>query len=56
LKHMAAHNASRAFAAVGRVTQPEKEAIPSAELPPPAPGIPGPVDSSALPLTQLVPM
>jgi len=56
LKHMAAHNASRAFAAVGRVTQPEKEAIPSAELPPPAPGIPGPVDSSALPLPQLVPM
>jgi hypothetical protein len=52
LKHMAAHNASRAFAAVGRVTPPEKEAFPSTELPPPTLGIPAPVDGSALPLTH----
>ena len=32
LKHMAAHNASRAFAAVGCVMQPESEADPSSEL------------------------
>jgi hypothetical protein len=31
LKHMAAHNASRAFAPVGQVAQPEPEAIPSSE-------------------------
>jgi hypothetical protein len=34
LKHMAAHNASRAFAAVGRVMRPEPEAISSSELAP----------------------
>jgi hypothetical protein len=32
LEHMAVHNASHAFAAVGQVTQPEPEAIPSSEL------------------------
>jgi hypothetical protein len=32
LKHMAAHNASRAFAAVGLVMRPEPEAVPSDEL------------------------
>lgn len=32
LKHMAVHNASRAFAAVGRATQPEPEADFSSEL------------------------
>ena len=32
LKHMAAHSASRAFAPVGHVTQPEREADPSDEL------------------------
>jgi hypothetical protein len=32
LKHMAVHNASRAFAAVGHVMQPEPEADPSSEL------------------------
>jgi hypothetical protein len=32
LKHMAVHNASRAFAAVGCVTQPEPEADFSSEL------------------------
>jgi hypothetical protein len=56
LKHMAAHNASRAFAAVGRVMQPEKEAVPASELPPPALGIPEPVDRSELPITQLSPV
>jgi hypothetical protein len=56
LKHMAAHNASRAFAAVGRVMQPEREAVPASELPPPALGISGPVDRSELPITQLSPM
>ena len=34
LKHMAAHNASRAFAAVEHVMPPEPEAIPSTELGP----------------------
>ncbi|MFY9844944.1 MAG: hypothetical protein WCD02_10390 [Terriglobales bacterium] len=28
LKHMAAHNSSRAFATVGRVIQPEPEVVP----------------------------
>jgi hypothetical protein len=32
LKHMAVHNASRAFAAVGQVTHPEPEADPTNEL------------------------
>ena len=32
LKHMAVHNASRAFAAVGQVAQPESESDPSNEL------------------------
>ena len=32
LKHMAVHNASRAFAPVGYVIQPEPEADPSGEL------------------------
>jgi len=32
LKHMAVHNASRAFAPVEHVTQPEPEADPSDEL------------------------
>jgi hypothetical protein len=32
LKHMAAHNASRAFAAVEHVTRPEPEAVPSSDL------------------------
>jgi len=41
LKHMAAHNASRAFATVGRVIRPEPEAVTSSES---APGIAVPVD------------
>jgi hypothetical protein len=32
LKHMAVHNASRAFAPVGQVAQPESESDPSNEL------------------------
>ena len=52
LKHMAAHNASRAFAAAGRIRQPEKEAVPSTELHPPPPSISGPVEGSALPITH----
>jgi hypothetical protein len=32
LKHMAAHNASRAFATVARDMRPEPEAIPAGEL------------------------
>jgi hypothetical protein len=32
LKHMAAHNASRAFAAVGRVLSPEPQPVPTSEL------------------------
>jgi hypothetical protein len=34
LKHMAAHNASRAFAAVDSVIRPEPEPVPSRELSP----------------------
>jgi len=34
LKHMAAHNASRAFATVGRVVRPEPEVVPSSESAP----------------------
>jgi hypothetical protein len=34
LKHMAAHNASGAFAAVEHVTRPVPEAVPSSELAP----------------------
>ena len=34
LKHMAAHNASRAFAALACVTQPEPKAVPSSEAAP----------------------
>jgi hypothetical protein len=56
LKHMAAHNASRAFAPVERVTPAEPKATPSSELAP-ASGVPASVDrfeppniqSSALP-------
>jgi len=51
LKHMAAHNASRAFATVGRVVQPEPEVVPATELAP-AQSVPAPVT----PITQLSPM
>jgi hypothetical protein len=34
LKHMAAHNASRAFAPVGPVMRPEPKAVPSIESAP----------------------
>jgi hypothetical protein len=40
LKHVAAHNASRAFAAVGPVMRPEPEVVPSDELSPHALAIP----------------
>jgi hypothetical protein len=33
LKHMALHNASRAFAGIGRDLAPEPEGVPSDELP-----------------------
>jgi hypothetical protein len=32
LKHMAVHNASRAFATVAQITEPESEGVPSSEL------------------------
>jgi hypothetical protein len=41
LKHLAAHNASRAFATVGRVIRPEPETVTSSES---APGTAVPVD------------
>ena len=53
LKHMAAHNASRAFAAVGRVIRTEPEAITSSES---APGIAVPVDRTEPPITELSPL
>jgi hypothetical protein len=34
LKHMAAHNSSRAFATAGRVIRPEPEVVPGIELAP----------------------
>jgi hypothetical protein len=52
LKHMAAHNASRAFATVGRVIRPEPEAVPSTESAP-ALGIPAPIDRFEFPITHL---
>jgi hypothetical protein len=61
LKHMAAHNASRAFAPVERVTRAEPKAIPSSELAPTR-GVPASADSfeppiihsSALPTCDLI--
>ena len=50
LKHMAAHNASRAFATIGRVLPPEPEAVPSSEA---APGVAVPVDRLEPPIAQL---
>lgn len=50
LKHMAAHNASRAFA-VGSVIRPEPEAVRSSES---APGIAVAVDRFESPITQLM--
>jgi hypothetical protein len=55
LKHMAAHNASLAVAAVERPRQPEPEAGASSELAP-ALGIPAPVDRVEPPITQLGPL
>jgi hypothetical protein len=40
LKHMAAHNASRAFAAVEGVVRPEPEVIPAVESLPALPAMP----------------
>jgi hypothetical protein len=54
LKHMAAHNASRAFA-VGRVIRPEPEAVPSIESAP-ALDIPAPMDRFDPPIAQLSPL
>jgi hypothetical protein len=56
LKHMAAHNASRAFAPVGHDMRPEPEAIPSSELTPGLSGIPAPLDRFDAPVTQLSPL
>ncbi len=55
LKHMAAHNASRAFAPVGRVIPPEPEAVPLVELAR-ALGVPASVDRFEPPITQLNPL
>jgi len=40
LKHMAAHNASRAFAAIESVVRPEPEAIPAVDPIPTLPAVP----------------
>ena len=53
LKHMAANNASRAFATAGRVIRPELEAVPSIES---APAIAVPVDRTEPPITELSPL
>ena len=56
LKHMAAHNASRAFAAVQSVVRPEPEAIPAVEPRPRAPcGAVGGVDPPITQLGRLIP-
>jgi len=55
LKHMAAHNASRAFAPVGRVIPPEPEAVPLVQLAR-AQGVPASVDRFEPPITQLNPL
>ncbi|SRR6266849_1708447 len=52
LKHMAAHNASRAFAPVGRVIPPEPEAVPLVELSR-ALGVPASVDRFEPPISPL---
>ena len=56
LKHMAAHNASRAFAAGGRVIRPEPGAVPSNELVPALSASPVIVDRFEPPITQLSPL
>jgi hypothetical protein len=50
LKHMAAHNASRAFASVGRLTVPEPQPVPPNDLAGDAPANPPPWIASAPPL------
>ena len=55
LKHMAAHNASRAFAVVESVVRPEPEAVPLVELAR-ALGVPASVDRFEPPITQLNPL
>jgi|ERR1700675_3183260 len=55
LKHMAAHNASRAFAPVGPVIRPEPEAVPLLELAR-ALGARASVDRIEPPITQLNPL
>jgi hypothetical protein len=55
LKHMAAHNSSRAFATVGRFIRPEPEVVPVIELAR-ALGVPAPVRRIEPPITQLSPM
>jgi hypothetical protein len=55
LKHMAAHNASPAVAAVERLRRPAPEAVPSRELAP-ALGIPAVVDRVEPPITQPGPL
>ena len=56
LKHMAAHNASRAFAAGGRVIRPEPGAVPSNELVPALSASSVIVDRLEPPITQLSPL
>lgn len=51
LKHMAAHNASRAFATVGRVPRPEPDAVASSES---ASGIVVPLDRVEAAFAQLL--
>jgi hypothetical protein len=55
LKHMAIHNASHAFAPVGRVTQPQLENVPITELAQPL-GVPARVDRSESPIARLSPL
>lgn len=50
LKHMAAHNASHAFASVGRVVRPDLEIVPIVEC------APARVDRSESPIAQLSPV
>jgi hypothetical protein len=54
LKHMAAHNASHAFASVGRVTRPALEIVPIIELGH-ALGVPARLDRPDSPIAQLSP-
>jgi len=55
LKHMAAHNASRAFAPFGPVLRPEPQEVPLVELAR-ALGVPAPVDRFTPQITQPNPL